>query len=109
MRYRIFYADGSTAEGDGPLPADVEARGVQVVLQDDPESEVGCESITGCDYFIFRDGRWWGVDVNGLFDWLLDTGLFMQGRLITTKEYHAIVNKALSDKQTWLQRERRPE
>lgn len=109
MRWRIFYADGSTAEGDGPLAPDVEARGVQVVLQDDPDSEVGVESITGSDYFVFRDGRWWGVDINGLFDWLLDSGLFLQGRLITTKEYQAIVTKALADKQTWLQRERKPE
>ena len=104
-RWKVFYGDGTTAEGVGRQKLD-EPRGVQVIVQDHPE--VGVESVTGCDYYVWREGRWWGVDIFGLFDYLMESGLVLFGRTIEREEYQAIARKALAEKETWLPRERRP-
>jgi hypothetical protein len=93
---RIF--DSLTDQGPPP------ARDVQVILQHD--ERVGPYFQTGADYYIYRDGRWLGVDIFGLFDFLLDSGLVLFGRTINNDEYQAIYQQAKIDKQTWLRSER---
>jgi hypothetical protein len=78
---------------------------VQVIVQDEPE--VGVELVTGADYYVWRDGRWHGLDIFGLFDFLLDTGLVLFGRTVSRKEYAAIYQQAKADKSGWLPGERR--
>ena len=73
------------------------ARGVQVILQADPG--VGWAMATGSDYYIRWPGRGWvGVDIFGLFDWLIESGQVLFGRTITNAEYQAIFNQAKADK-----------
>jgi len=91
-------------------PADAltgdDARGVQVIAQDHPQ--VGRELVTGGDYYIRRDdGLWYAVDINGLFDWLLDCPDVAFGRMIRGDEYGRIMAEAQRDKQGYTARERK--
>ena len=101
MTYRIYYGDGNMSED-----VIASARDVQVILQVDPERGPYFQSSD--DYYVDRDGVWVGVDIFGLFDYLLDTGLVLFGRTITGKEFSAIYQKAKGDKASFLPRERRP-
>lgn len=105
MAWCIYYGDGSTySSEDGDSPP---ARGVQVILQDDPS--VGVAAVTGLDYYV-RDGeRWRPVDIFGLYDFLLDTGLVLFGRTITSEEYREVMRQAMADKTGWTVFERKPE
>ena len=97
---RIFYSDGEYS-GDSPP-----ARDVQLIVQSDGAGPPYFQS--GTDYYVKRDGRWLGVDIFGLFDYLMDTGLVLFGRTITNAEYQAIYQKAKLFKSTWQPGERRP-
>lgn len=95
--WRIYYADGSVhASGEGP-PMGERARGVQVILQNDPD--LGWTTQSGSDYYVLRDGRWWGCDINGLFDYLMDTGLVVFGRMIDREQYNRIFGQAMADRE----------
>jgi hypothetical protein len=98
--WRIYYSDGTVYDGDRPP-----ARDVQVILQHD---EDGPYFQSGSDYYIRLGDRWQGVDIFGLFDYLLDSGLVLFGRTITRKEYDAAYQRAKVDKNTWRPGERRP-
>ena len=100
--YRVYYGDGDIYEsGDGHPPA----RGVQVILQNDGDGPV---FVTGADYYVRQGDLWHGVDIFGLYDYLLDSGLVLFGRTITREEYQAIYQQAKVDKHTWRPGERRP-
>lgn len=94
--WRIYYDDKDTHEdGDGPAVGE-QARGVQVILQSDPG--VGWHMQSGSDYYIWRDGRWWGCDIAGLFDYLMDSGLVLFGRMIDRDEFNEIFSQAMADR-----------
>ena len=102
--YRVYYSgDKMRTEEDAPLMGD-DARDVMVVLQQD---ENGPYFQSSSDYYVWRGGRWWGVDIFGLFDFLLDTGLVLFGRTVTNEEYQRVYQQAKADKQTWRVRERK--
>jgi len=104
MKARIYYGDGSVVEDTGSPPA----RDVQVIVQ--PHPGVNVELVTGQDYYVrMSDGRWKGVDLFGLFDYLLDSGIVLFGRTITKAEYNAIYQQAKADKAGWTQYEVRVE
>lgn len=100
--YKVFYPNGVEFEG---LPGDKPpARGVQVILQ---RNEDGVPYFTSSkDYYVWRSGRWWAVDQNGLYDFLLDTGLVLFGRFITDTEYHQVFQRAKGEKQGFVYNER---
>ena len=91
----IYYADGSTRSNkDKNTP--IVGRGVQAIVQ--KHSQVGWHVVNGGDYYIQTDfGGWVAVDRFGLYDYLLDTGLVLFGRTISTEEYQKIFQQALSD------------
>ena len=88
MRYMVYYDDGSIH--DGP---EAPATGVQVIVMPNPDG--GIMTATGSDYYVMRDGRWFGVDIFGLFDYLIESGLVLFGRTMPGKEYRKILEKAL--------------
>jgi hypothetical protein len=100
MNARIFYGDGTEYEGDRPP-----TRDVQVILQHD---ESGPYFQSGSDYYVWQGDRWQGVDIFGLFDFLLDSRLVLFGRTIDREEYNAIYQRAKVVKNTWRPGERRP-
>jgi hypothetical protein len=105
VSFKIYSTTQELTEADAPITGD-DARDVQVILQDDENTGPYFQS--GDDYYVWRDGRWVGVDHFGLFDYLLDTGLVLFGRTTTNAEYQAIYHRAKAEKQTWQPRERKP-
>jgi len=109
---RIYYPEGVIwdsakawpSESPCPLcgqPAEraqpPEARGVQVILMGN--QSLGWVMATGSDYYVRQpDGTWHGVDIFGLFDWLIESRLVLFGRTITNGEYQAIFQQAKADK-----------
>ena len=106
MNYKIFYGDGSIHEGDNPP-----ARDVQVIVQEHPD--IGWHTQSGYDFYVWREeqGRWVGVDDFGLYDFLLDTGLVLFGRTLTTPEFNEVMKRAVEElgaaKTGWLKDEKR--
>lgn len=88
---RIYYSDGTFSEADWPIGN--LARGVQAILQEDDN---GWIVTSGSDFYVKRDGRWFGVDDNGLWDFLLDSGIVMFGRTLRSNKYKAILDEALA-------------
>jgi len=91
----IAYYQGRKADASDGLTGE-NARGVQAIIQDHPQ--VGVEIVTGGDYFIRRDGHWFAVDINGLFDYLLDNPNVAFGRMLTGEEYSAVMTEVNDDK-----------
>jgi len=104
--YHVHYSGGKMrTAADGPLTGD-DARDVQVIVQDDGDGPV---LVTGGDYYVWMGTFWRSVDIFGLFDYLLETGLVLFGRTVTRDEYNAIWQRAKLDKRTWRPKERRPD
>jgi hypothetical protein len=110
MAYRVYYNDGRMHRGENkPVPA----RDVQIIVQEHPD--IGWHTQCGYDYYIWREeqGRWVGVDLFGLYDFLLDTGLVMFGRTVTQKEFDEVMRHAMDDlrglKTGWLKSEKKPD
>lgn len=103
MKWKIFYGNSTFSSEDGD-PTVAPARDVQVIVQDHPE--VGVELVTASDYYVW-EGRWRGVDIFGLFDYLIEPGWkrVLCGRTITRQEYSAVYHQADTDKNGWLPRE----
>ena len=99
ITYRIFYADGSTySSADGPVE-DAPGLGVVVVLiqPDEGESFV----IVGHDFYCWHadQGRWWGADQAGLWDYLQRPGWrkVILGRTVSNGDYGRIHAQAMRD------------
>jgi hypothetical protein len=58
---------------------------VQTIVQ--PHIESGRYLLPPYDYYLFRDGRWIGVDVAGLTDHLLKAGMLRLNRDTRRKEW----------------------
>ena len=88
MRCKVFYDDGGIHEGPKPPPT-----GVQVIVMPNPEG--GIMTATKSDYYVLREDRWYGVDIFGLFDYLMDSGLVLFGRTMPGKEFKRILEQAV--------------
>jgi hypothetical protein len=105
MAFKIFYDD--RCEYDSESEDDMPGRGVQVIVQDHPD--IGAEMVCGADYYVLdKNGRWRGVDIFGLFDYLLDSGVVVFGRMITEDQYSKICKEAMDMKNGWRPKERKP-
>jgi hypothetical protein len=106
MKYRIYYGDGTESED-----VITSARDVQIIMQVDPTRRPYFQS--GSDYYVWRDDYWRGVDIFGLYDYLLDSHrrdrtMVLFGRTLKNAEYNAIYQKAKGDKTQFLPSERKP-
>ena len=102
VKWRIYYSGGKTLDGSGQ-PGKIDARDIQAIVQDHPE--VGVEVVTACDYYVWDDGHWRGVDLFGMYDFLLESGLVLFGRMMGREEYNELMRTALADKNGWLPHE----
>lgn len=110
MGWKIYYEGGGTFDSENGNLKDAPARGVQVIVMGDPD--VGWWMQEGSDYYIWQADRWVGVDLFGLFDFLIESGIVKFGRTITTAEYMEIRKRAMGDrdfarKTGYLRRERK--
>lgn len=95
LEWKIFYGDGLTFSNDDGLPEKAPALNVQFIVQIDPDS--GRYNQSGADFYIRRDDRWVGVDLFGLFDFLMESGLVKFGRTIGTKRFRELHSLAEAD------------
>jgi hypothetical protein len=77
LRWRIYYGDESTFDNLIGEPTDAPSWNVQAIVQ--PHIESGRYAICLYDYYIYREGRWFGVDIAGLVDYLLEIGFIRIG------------------------------
>lgn len=95
LQWKIYYGDGTTySSADGPWES-APTRNVQFVLCPDPI--VGRRIHSCCDYYLYRDGQPFGVDIFGLFDYLLEIGLVKFGRSLTRRDFDAIQQQVFND------------
>jgi len=70
MKWRIFYADGTTFGSEKGEPKDAPGLGVVVIVQENetPGERPYLQHRT--DYYIWRGNRWLGCDLFGLWQYL---------------------------------------
>ena len=73
MAWKIFYDDQDPFSSDDGEPVDAPPFGVQVIVLDDKDH--GRYIQARADYYVWRDERWWGVDIGGLHDFLIEQRL----------------------------------
>lgn len=90
--WRIYYDDKpSFGSGDGN-PSDAPAWGVQIIVQADPDA--GRYIVSNHDFYIYRGGQWFGVDIFGLIDFLTAQGLVKIGRIISNQEFERVYRES---------------
>lgn len=95
MEWKIWYGDGSTFSSQDGDVTDAPALNVQIIVQHD--QDIGRVNQTGADYYIQREGRWWGVDIFGLFDYLMECGTVKFGRTVDSRRFRQIFHQAETD------------
>ena len=101
MKYRIYYSDGSTYSDQDGAPEDAPARDVQVIVMEDKYHGWFTQALH--DYYVWDDRgqglRWWGVDLFGLYDYMIEPGYkrVLFGRTIERREFDEIMKLAHND------------
>lgn len=105
MRWRIYYADGSTFSSEDGGPEEAPTRGV-IVIASEAANERGFTLQHGGphakDYYLWREDAdgWCLADMGGLWDYLLSRNgwkVVLSGETIRTEEYLRIVGVASSE------------
>lgn len=94
-RFRIYYQEKDPHNSDQGAPVKEQARGVMCIIQED--HDLGWAAQSDADYYVCRAGVWFGVDIFGLFDFLMDSGLVVFGRMVDRGEYSQVMSEALED------------
>jgi len=97
MDWKIYYGDGTTFSRNDGDPGEAPARDVQVIAQSSREH--GWTAWSGRDYYIWRDGQWFGVDLFGLYDYLVEPGWkrVLFGRTLVRAEYDLVWQRMMAD------------
>lgn len=103
MKWRIYYADGSTFDGEGTPNIPLEKRfQVQVILQ--PDHDHHHQALRFADYYYWRSDkkRWHGVEgtVGGMMAYTIDAELipcFLWGSYVDPATWQEIERRALCD------------
>ncbi len=72
-KWVIYYGDGSTySDLDGPA-WDAPTQNVQILVRESNKGNTGFRAMHAKDGYVWKNGEWYGVDVMGLWDYLLNT------------------------------------
>lgn len=97
VNWRLYYGDGSmfSSEDGGPEAAPCTGVMCAAYYDDDNRRRLAHSS----DYYFFEDGRWYGVDLFGLWDYLARPGLKLVkfGRMISDNQYRRVMSQAMND------------
>ena len=93
MNFRVYYADGSTFDGDA-----FNAPAMNVLMIVELDKDHGRRIVSGGDYYVW-DGQWFAVDKEGMFQYLCDAGprRVLIGRMVDNERWTAIYRRADSD------------
>lgn len=99
MNWRIYYDNSTYSSSDG-APNDAPSYGVICVVQ--PDNSVGRVIVERWDYYVYRQGEWYGHHLDGLLLELLEHANEIEavkaGRTIETQLYLSILSRANEDK-----------
>lgn len=97
MKWKIYYSDGTSYSDIDGSPFDAPARDVQVIAIED--SNVGKTFVGKEDMYWYKDGRWFGGDMFGLYDYLIDNGprKVIFGRVLDNDNFKKIMKLAIED------------
>ncbi len=95
IEWVIFYSDGSTFSSEDGSPDDAPALDIQVIAQKD--ETVGRKLLIHKDYYWYMDGRWYGGELFGLYDYLVRSGRAKFGRYVSDGTYNDAVRAAMAD------------
>ena len=96
MRWRFYYANGSTYSDRDGSPFDAPTAGAQVLAFEEA-NERGFALAHGKAAFVWRDGEWHHVDEAGLWDYLyISRGpkAVIFGRTVRNSAFWALVDQA---------------
>jgi len=106
--WEIYYNDESTFSDEDGGPGDAPGSGVVAIVCKDSLHE--WVIVSREDYYIYRhnEGEWYGVDINGLWDYLNTGGNshVKFGRTIATKEFQRIHEIAATSKRDMFDRKK---
>lgn len=93
--FKIYYEGGNTYVG---AVETAPTREVQVIVQVEPE--VGWSTTHSADYYVWRDGKWFGCDIFGLWDYLASDGLkkVLFGKTLLNHEFAEVFQRAKADR-----------
>lgn len=96
-KWRIYYGDGSTFSNLEGTPEDAPCVNVMCAAYYDEDNRRRLAH--SADYYFYEGGRWYGVDLFGLWDYLSQPGLKLVkfGRMIGDAQYRAVMSKAMND------------
>jgi hypothetical protein len=99
VKWRIYYADGSTYSGSTDKEAfNAKAIGVQAISVEAPKRNRGHGLVTGYDMYLYKGDRWFGCDNAGMYDYLMTypgPNKVLFGRTMAKEEeWNAIVSRA---------------
>jgi len=99
MKYRIYYAGGSTYSDTNGSPFEAPALGVLVIACED--NAVGRVLVHGQSYYFWwpQYDRWWGGNLFGMYDYLQAPGpkRVLFGREVPNDEWETAVRIATGD------------
>lgn len=98
-RWKIYYSDGREFSNEDGSARSAPFWDVQNIIQWNQIAEKKYHQ-NQADWYIFRDGFWFGVDRDGLIDYLAhyrDEYIIKMGRTIPTHKWLEIFNRAKRD------------
>lgn len=102
IRWRLYYGDGTTFSNQDGTPD--EAPGCNVMCAASYDGDNRRKMAGSADYYVFEadmspDGRWLGVDLFGLWDYLARPGwkAVKFGRMIGDEQYRRVMAHAVAD------------
>lgn len=104
MGWKIYYGDGTTYSSNQGGPDEAPARNVQVIVLSDKYH--GWYTQAKSDYYVWDERgegemRWWGVDIFGLYDYMIEPGWkrVLYGRTLTSDRFQEIFKMAMQDEE----------
>lgn len=99
VKWRVYYADGSTFDSLLGGPELAPCTGVLHIVGKERKPGEGPYIVSGKDYYWHDSNEWWGGDLFGLYDYLARPGLKVAkfGRTVANQEWLDAYHRAHSD------------
>jgi hypothetical protein len=97
IRWRLYYGDGTTFSDEDGTPAFAPTTNVMCCAWYDDDNRRRLAH--AADYYWYEDGRWYGSDLFGLWDYLARPGfkIVKFGRMIGDLQFRDVMSKAMND------------
>ena len=101
-QWTVYYDTGKTRSNTAFEVHEIDPFGVIAIVQKDHPSTDRVVVTAGDDFYYYdeEDGRWYGVELTGLMDYLIHKKGLKMGRFIPIEDYELIMDKAIKEAQT---------